>query len=109
MKAQPIPKDLFDKLKAAKVAYLTLNFMGGNDECNLDINYTTEDYKPVPDLIKGEINDWAWTAYNYSGAGDGSDYGDDVFYDLLNGKVRTQEWAKETVYSKAETNKMEVA
>ena len=109
MKAQPIPKDLFDKLKAAKVDYLTLNFMGGSDECNLDINYTTDDYKTVPDLLKEEINDWAWTAYNYSGAGDGSDYGDDVVYDLLNGKVRTQEWSKETVYSKVEANKMEVA
>jgi hypothetical protein len=30
------------------------------------------------------VEDWAWSAYSYSGAGDGNDYGDDIFYDLVN-------------------------
>jgi hypothetical protein len=30
--------------------------------------------------------------YEYSGAGDGTDYGDNITYNLVEGKVTTQEW-----------------
>ena len=42
--------------------------------------------------LKQEIEEWAWEAYSYSGAGDGSDYGDDITYNLVENTVETQEW-----------------
>jgi hypothetical protein len=38
------------------------------------------------------VDKWAWDVYSYSGAGAGSDYGDDIEYDLVNGTVSTSEW-----------------
>ena len=34
-----------------------------------------------------------------SGAGDGSDYGDDIIYNLKEGVVETSEWYQEVKYS----------
>jgi len=48
----------------------------------------------VRNFIK-EIEDWAWSVYSYSGAGEGIDYGDEIVYDLVNKKVRTSEWTME--------------
>lgn len=39
-----------------------------------------------------QIEDWVWDHYCYSGAGDGTPYGDVVYYDLENKKITTQEW-----------------
>ena len=39
-----------------------------------------------------QVEDWVWDHYDYSGAGDGTPYGDVVYYDLVNKKITTQEW-----------------
>ena len=93
MNAEPISKELFEKLIAAGITSVTLNFSGGSDEGYLDV--TIEPYsKDVLHFIK-EIEDWAWSAYSYSGAGEGIDYGDEIVYDLIKKKVRTSEWCYE--------------
>ena len=38
------------------------------------------------------VENWAWDNFYYSGAGDGSDYGDDVKYDLQNNTVEVTDW-----------------
>ena len=52
---------------------------------------------------------WAWEVYSYSGAGDGSDYGDDIVYDLVNKKVTTSEWFTEQRYEEGEEGSLTVA
>jgi len=42
--------------------------------------------------FESKVEDWAWDHYHYSGAGDGSRYGDNVSYDLVEKKITTQEW-----------------
>lgn len=97
MNAEPINKELYNKLIAAGITRVTLNFSGGSDEGYLDV--TIEPHldpgdEAVRNFIK-EVEDWAWSVYGYSGAGEGSDYGDDIEYDLVNKKVRTSEWFME--------------
>lgn len=90
MKAKPLPKTLFSKLKKAKVTEVTLRWMGGSDEANLDVFLRGATECELPLLLE-EVELWAWEVYSYSGAGDGTDYGDDVVYDLVKGEVSTQE------------------
>mgnify|MGYP003348141310 CR=1 FL=1 len=94
MNAEPISKELYNKLTAAGITSVTLNFSGGSDEGYLDViiePHRDPSDDDVRNLIK-EIEDWAWSAYSYSGAGEGIDYGDNIEYDLKNKKVRTSEW-----------------
>ena len=111
MNAEPISKELFDKLTAAGITSVTLNFSGGSDEGYLDV--TIEPHRDPSDddvrnLIK-EIEDWAWGVYSYSGAGEGIDYGDEIVYDLIKKKVRTSEWSYERTERDLGDDDLEIA
>lgn len=88
MNAKPLSKEIYNKAKELGIERIILRFSGGNDEGYLDV----ETEPKFNQDFASEIEDWAFEEYNYSGAGDGSDYGDDVIYDLKNGKVSTSEW-----------------
>ncbi len=92
MNAEPLSKVIYEKAKSLGYNQISLRFSGGNDEGYLYVELEP-DIAQIDnyDFIK-EIEDWAWKVYDYSGAGDGSDYGDTITYDLENGKVSTQEW-----------------
>lgn len=96
MKIHPLSKAIFDKAISLGVTEIHLNFSGGSDEGYLNVSVLPYDEKEGLEFEK-EIEDWAWQVYDYSGAGDGNDYGDDVVYDLANKKVKTSEWATERV------------
>jgi len=88
MNAKPLSKEIYNKAKELGITKIFLRFSGGSDEGNLDI-----DMEPTYNQkFVHEIEDWAWEVYSYSGAGDGSDYGDNIEYDLKAGKVSTSEW-----------------
>jgi hypothetical protein len=88
MNAKPLSKEIYNKAKELGITKIFLRFSGGSDEGNLDI-----DMEPTYNQkFVHEIEDWAWKVYSYSGAGDGSDYGDNIEYDLKAGKVSTSEW-----------------
>ena len=91
MRAKPLTKEIYNKAKELGYTNIILHFSGGNDEGNLDIEFAPYDKKYDNELAR-EIEDWAWEVFSYSGAGDGNDYGDDLDYDLVNGKVSTSEW-----------------
>ena len=88
MNAKPLSKEIYNKAKELGIERIILRFSGGNDEGYLDV----ETEPKFDQDFASEIEDWALEVYNYSGAGDGSDYGDDVIYDLKSGKVSTSEW-----------------
>ena len=89
MNAEPLPKRLFDKAKGLGVTEIHLEFSGGSDQGYLSVG--CEGSSNCHDLEQ-EIEEWAWDAYDYSGAGDGSDYGDDITYDLVEMTISTSEW-----------------
>jgi len=86
----PLNKAIYDRAKQLGIKKITLHFSGGNDEGFLNV-----DLVPHPkddDDFANDVEDWAWGAYGYSGAGDGSDYGDDIVYDLEKGTVTASDW-----------------
>ena len=89
MTAQPIPKAIYDKAKELGITEIVLRFSGGNDEGNLSVEHNGETFYSE---LEREIEDWAWKAYEYNGAGDGTDYGDDITYNLESNEVSTEEW-----------------
>jgi hypothetical protein len=59
--------------------------------------------------LTNDIENWAWDVYSYSGDGEGSDYGDDIVYDLVNKTVSTSEWFTERQYRDSDEHTMEFA
>jgi hypothetical protein len=96
MQAQPLSKAIYNKAKELGVNTISLAFSGGSDEGHLHVQIDIDNYRTHAQRFehdfKNLVEDWAWEAYDYSGAGDGNDYGDNIIYDLKEGKVRTSEW-----------------
>lgn len=96
----PLPKKFFDRAVELGIAKFFLSFSGGSDEGYLDVNYEMLNDLPCSkdaSSLAQEVENWAEEAYNYSGAGDGSPYGDNVTYDLANKTVEVSEWFTEVV------------
>lgn len=88
MQIESLKKELYDRAIALGINEIHLHFSGGSDEGYLEI-----DLLPVyDDKLAFDIETWAWDTYGYGGAGDGSDYGDDIVYDLKNNKATASEW-----------------
>ena len=88
MEIKPLPKKIFDKAVSLGITEIHLNFSGGNDEGYVNVNLVDE----YNQEFANEIENLVWETYDYSGAGDGSDYGDDVIYDLKNKKASVSSW-----------------
>ena len=110
MEIQPFSKELFARCKELGVDEVKLRFSGGSDEGFLDVEiaWANDEYKQDSGLYTA-IENWAWDVYGYSGAGDGSDYGDDITYDFKNGKVHTSSWYTEPQYHAGEDEDLEIA
>lgn len=114
MKPQPLPKHLLEKAKQFQLAEIVLEFSGGNDEGYLNVSTGQNEGVPEPDskelqAFHGEVEQWAWEVYDYSGAGDGNDYGDDITYDLDKNKVTYSEWCMVREDQPAEEMNLECA
>lgn len=105
MKAEPLKKEIYNKAKELGVEKITLKFSGGNDEGYLDVEMEPEWNQD----FATEIEDWAWEVYSYNGAGDGSDYGDDIDYDIKKNKVTTSEWFTSRRYEDSDEDNLELA
>lgn len=94
MTIEPLNKDIYNKALELGIEKINLSFSGGSDQGYLDVDLVPWNSKNQPELVvfAKEVEDWAWEVYNYGGAGDGTEYGDDVVYDLVNKKVITSEW-----------------
>jgi hypothetical protein len=107
MKAEPLSKAIYNKAKELGIEKIFLKFSGGSDEGNLYVELSPYD-KDNDGSFSSEIENWAWEVYSYSGAGDGSDYGDDITYDLAEGEVSTSEWFHIVKEEATGTTKLEI-
>ncbi len=118
MEAKPLSTKIYKKALALGVSKISLMFSGGNDEGNLYVGIRGDDSNPKKTLTEKEsdavnsfaveIEDWAYNAYEYNGAGDGTDYGDNFLYDLKKKTVTTNSWTMERHESSDSVNKMKV-
>jgi len=109
MNAEPLNKEIYNKALKLGITKITFNFSGGNDEGCLNVDVDSLNDLVVSQDFLNELENWAWEAYSYSGAGDGNDYGDDIVYDLVNKKVTTSEWFTERRYDEGEEGSLTVA
>jgi len=102
----PLPKKLYDEAKELGISSITLEFRGGNDEGNLYVFLVAPKTDDLVKIVKRkqrvskletDVETWAFDAYQYSGAGDGNDYGDDVTYNLETMKASVSSWMMERV------------
>jgi hypothetical protein len=105
MEIQPLSKKIFDKAVSLGVTEIHLNFSGGNDEGYVNINLLDEYNQEFAE----EIEKWVWETYDYSGAGDGSDYGDDVIYDLVNKTATSDSWYMARTEGDSQSGDLEIA
>lgn len=113
MEAKPLSKIIYNKAKKEGVNKIILQFSGGSDEGYLDIQLIGEDgdnlrYDEKARLFAQEIEEWVWEVYHYSGAGDGSNYGDNITYDLVKGEISTEEWYDAPQHQYYEPTKLEL-
>ena len=106
MNAKPLKKELYNRAKEAGVNRIILHFSGGSDEGYLDIELDSADWTKHKDLYS-DIEEWVWEVYQYCGAGDGTEYGDDIVYDLKNNKVSTSEWYTQRSYEEEQHDTLE--
>ena len=85
-----LDKGLYERAVAAGITSITLSFSGGSDEGYL--NVVLDKDNEITSELAEDIETWVWDNCNYSGAGDGNAYGDDVTYDLVNKKVTETGW-----------------
>ena len=105
MNIEPLSKEIFDKAVSLGITEIHLNFSGGSDEGYVNINLLGEYNQEFAE----EIEKWVWETYDYSGAGDGSDYGDDIIYDLKNKKATASQWYMARTESDTENVDLEVS
>lgn len=87
---QPLSKEIYQILQENNIEKLILRFSGGSDEGYLDID--TEGGNHLSSKIIDRIEDWVWETFDYSGAGDGNNYGDILTYNLKDMTVEHEEW-----------------
>ena len=93
MNVEPLNSDLYNEALSLGITEIILSFSGGSDEGYLDISMSPYDcdnktHRDFSDKVEA----WAWKKYEYSGAGDGDNYGDDIIYNLVEKRVYLKEW-----------------
>ena len=109
MEAQPLCKEIYKKAQKLGITKIHLAFSGGSDEGYLNISFQDKNGKHVDySDFNSEIEEWAWNVYDFSGAGDGNDYGDDIIYDLKNKAVETSDWAMVRQDGESSSDKLKI-
>jgi hypothetical protein len=106
MKAQALPQNLYEEALQLGIETICLQFHGGSDNGYLEIDTTP--YKAPNNPLIEKLRNWAWETYSYSGAGDGTEYGDTITYDLVRKQVYTEEWQMQKVTSAEKTAPLDI-
>ena len=112
LKPKPLKKEIFDKARELGITQIQLGFQGGGDEGWVHVSCTHPDDSWIDLEFEEEIETWVWQVYDYSGAGDGTDYGDDIKYDIENAveengtwkvPATSQDWSNQPEYGEEES------
>ena len=109
MNIEPLSKKIYDKAVSLGITQIELKFSGGSDEGYLNVYVNDERGFSSNTEFEQEIEGWAWQAYGYSGAGDGSDYGDDIVYNLVEKTATASSWSMQRTDGDSEDAALEIA
>ncbi len=108
MDIKPLPENIYDKAKELGVTEILLEFQGGSDNGYLSVSiWSSQKGRSVGELER-EIERWAWDVYEYYGAGDGNDYGDNITYNLYQMTATWSEWYTDRVDGSSSESEFEV-
>lgn len=96
---QPLNKDIYKKAIELNIKQIYLAFTGGSDEGCCYISFNPVNTAIQKSGLEDEIEEWVWETFDYSGVGEGNDYGDDITYDLVNNTISHEEWSMVASYS----------
>jgi len=123
MNTEPLSKEIYNEAIELGVTNIILQFEGGHDEgylyvslahkhkfSNLDKNLNKSQKQTLEKInaFEAKVEEWAWSVYHYSGAGDGQAYGDNIEYDLKNKTVSTQEWYTSQQYNYGDKEELQL-
>ena len=103
----PLPLKFMTRALTANIELIIIKWSGGSDEGHLNVElegkngktfYLWANNDPLLQPLFADIEEWCYDAMDYSGAGDGSSYGDIIRYNLKEGTVSTETWWTEEVY-----------
>jgi len=89
---KPLPKALYEELKSLRAILLHVHLSGGSDVGHVHLYAETQDQTHIYEF---NFDTEGWALGGYNGAGDGSAYGDDIVYDLVNNTVTHSDWYME--------------
>jgi hypothetical protein len=97
----PLRRDLYTRAIEIGVRTIRVNMEGGSDESYYSVDlalpgrYTglSDEQRKIIVKLEDDIEEWAYNAYGFNGAGDGSRYGDTITYNLVDNTVTNLEWA----------------
>jgi hypothetical protein len=113
-KLKPLPKRIYDKALSLGVEKICLTLEGGNDEgilnahCFVDATKFSKKSASDLDSLSQEVEDWFWENHDYSGAGDGGPYGDEIVIYLKENKVRISDWYTTRVDGEQSTEELKL-
>ena len=105
MNIEPLSKKIYDKAVSLGITQIALHFSGGSDEGYLNVYLSGSSDSEFAQ----EIEEWVWDTYDYSGAGEGSDYGDDIVYDLVKKTATSESWYMARTEGDSESDDLEIA
>jgi len=118
-RVEPLPREIFRRCIEENITSIRLGFSGGSDEGHLDVILSTPEGRvetwKLTQIISHQnikvlddmIHDWSAEKYPFGGAGEGTQYGENITYDLVNGSVTTQSWGYQYVESEERNDSME--
>ncbi len=96
LEPKPLKKEIFDKARELGITEIHLEFQGGSDEGCVYVNCTHPEkirqYGNESCKFEQEIEEWVWQVYEYSGAGEGTDYGDNITYHIKEAVEENGTW-----------------
>ena len=104
MQSKPFSKELYEKAIKLGINLVELNFSGGSDNGFLNVEASPGGHPE----FEQEVIHWADETYEYSGGGEGIDYGDDIVYDFDEMTVTCREWYMEPQTSEDDPVKLEI-
>lgn len=91
LQPEPLKKEIFDKARELGITEIHLEFQGGSDEGYVYVNCSHPDRRDFHEFQQ-EIKDWVWQVYDYSGIGEGVDYGDNITYKIVEAVFSDGAW-----------------
>jgi hypothetical protein len=94
MNIQPLKQKHYDKAKELNIEKIIFSFSGGSDEGYLEVYLYSRNILPREARVAftEDLEEWAWSVWEYSGAGIGREYGDNIEYNILDMVANSREW-----------------